>query len=407
MKNVNSKALYALVAFLIFSTNAFAAPECGNDALVKKAVHNLPGSGYWMQVAGDCRITYTSVGGVYSKMYNLCERKAEDITPYIDAYGLPEGDIYLHPENGISFYKMSGVKANGQNNQPFYSDPQNFGNYQSIGTLPGSTPDKRKIRIAMGNAGGTFRDYIIEKKGADDFSVKPIQDDVIEACKNLDSGGIDTEIPILSKDGQMIAGRQLDSRKTEIFKIDTASGDCKSIAKIPTETSKVTFSFDNKSVYYVMRDPNTMKGRLMKMDISSNKVTTISGPDEDVLYVTTKKDGTLFYSRVGSAGGSAGFGDVVTSDLVEVGPNSFPTGGDAKTYEALGMMWAKACGKSLDLDYAFAVGQRLDRAVCTSIAKDENMSSLDQEHKVSLDKLKSACGSNAVSGGSSRSTGTQ
>src|SRR5207253_9771601 len=108
-------------------------------------------NGYWMQIAGDCRITYTSQGGVWSHLYNTCTRQSENITEYIDAYALPEGDIYVHPVNGISFFKMSDAIRGGSGAEPFFQDEKNFGNYESIGMLPGSTPDKRLVRIAMGN----------------------------------------------------------------------------------------------------------------------------------------------------------------------------------------------------------------------------------------------------------------
>src|SRR5207253_7770773 len=128
------------------------------------------------------------------------------------------------------------------------------------------------------------------------------------------------EIPMISRDGQMIAGRAEGSKKTEIYKINMPSGNCESIAKIPTKTSKVSFTFDNKSVLYVIKDPNTGFGRLTQFDIASGKAKTLSGPDEDVMYTTAKKDGSIFYTRRKSM--TQIYEEA--SDLVELAPNSVP-----------------------------------------------------------------------------------
>lgn len=387
----------ALSLVMLFSSQfvVAASVECSSDALIKKTVHNLPGAGYWMQAAGDCRITYTAVGGVFSQMYNLCTRKSEKITNIIDAFALPDGDIYVHPFKGISFFKMSDALTSGALAKPFFSDPQHIGNYESIGILPGATDQLKIVRIAMGNASGATRDYKLEKKGTDDFEVTPLGDNRTKVCQNLEHRGLDYEVPVISRDGQMIAGRESGSRKMGVYKLEMPSGNCELITLIPTVTSKVSFSFNNKDVFYVIQDPQTRKGRLMKINLDTKVVKTLSGPDEDVMYVTTRKDGSVFYSRR-----SADRSYNSPSDLVEMDSKSVADIDKPVPYEAIGMMWADACGKDLDLDTAQLVGQRLGQKDCNSLITNNNISKLDDNHKkVTSAQLKAICSDRSSSVG--------
>lgn len=327
-----------------------------------------------MQAAGDCRITYTSIAGVFSRMFNICTQKSEPITNYIDAFALPEGDVYIHPYKGISFFEMKDANATQGSNEPFYTDPAHQGNYQSLGILPGSTPEKRLVRIAMGNASGSIRDYSVLKNG-NGFKITPIQNSVTPVCKNLPSLGLDTETPVISRDGQMIAGRELNSRKTQIYRIKMPSGDCELVRTIPLATSKVSFMFDNKNVLYVIKDPNSQNGRLLKMNIESGEILTVSGPDEDVFYMTARMDGTIFYNRKSSLISLFG------SQLVELAPDAVAArSGDLRKYEAIGLMWGDACKKPIDADYAIAVGMRMTPDTCDAIVTEKNLAALEEEY---------------------------
>lgn len=401
------------VVYIVLLTPCAHSVECSSKVLKTQKIYNLPGAGYWMQAAGDCRLTYTSVGGVGSKLFNMCTNKPEQITANIDAYPLPGGDgeVYVHPTDGISFYKFKDAAAlapeNLRRGVPIYKDPALQGNYESIGLLKGSTPDHRTIRIAMGNAGGTFRDYTVDKEN-DNYHITPVQPNTVRVCKNLPSGGLETELPILSRDGTMIAGREFNSRKSQVFRLDSESGACTPIRGIPLSTSKVSFTFDNKNILYVVIDPNTNKGRLIAMNVESGTTTTMSGPDEDVMYMTAKEDGTILYSRRGiddAPQSTTGMGGLVSlernrpadqsvSDLVELDPKLFDTA-EPKKYEALGLMWGDACEKDLDLDYALAVGQRFNSKFCSDVVTDKAVANLDIDHKFTKIDLMAACNGNA------------
>lgn len=392
------KKLVFIIAGLFYAAGASAAPNCEENALKRKSVHSFPGAGYWMQAAGDCRITYTSVGGISSSMYNLCTRQAETISNYIDAFGLPEGDLYVHP--GMEFYKMSGAHK-GNRNEPIFVDRQHGGNYQSIGTLPGSDEKTRNIRIAVGSRAGKIRDYRIEKTGGDDYKITALGDGPKSICGNIEGGTLDTEIPILSRDGQLIAGRDREGRKTKIFKIKMPSGDCDLVATVPTRTSKVNFAFDGKSIVYVGQDPDTRKNRVYQMHFAQGKepqVDTLSGPDEDPQYVTTRKDGTVFYTRRKAGGGT---------ELIELGPSQTGRVEKPKRFEALGLLWADACGKQIDYDQALAIGRRLEKSSCDAVVTPEGIAKLEAEYKdISIDALRASC-EEADASVSSSTTGTR
>lgn len=389
------KSLFSFLVLTLASLTASAtALDCNSKDLAIKAVYdNFPGAGYWMQAAGDCRITYTSIGGTETAMYNICRRERENISSRIDGFALPEGDIYTHPSggSGLKFYEMAEGIEKGNQAQPFYTDANFLGNYQSIGILEGSTKERRLIRVAMGNQAGMVREYKVEKDANNKPVVTPINDRPTPICKNIDTGGLDTEIPMISRDGTMISGRNRFTQKTEIYKIDMKTTQCSLVMTVPTLTNKVSFDYENKNIYYVTHDPNTNKKRLTTMEVATGKVNFLSGPDEDVQYVTNRRDGTIFYSRRNGA----------RSDLVELAPNSIASiDNRQKSFEALGLLWADACGNTeMDYDMALSVGRRLDKSVCESLLKPEAISRLEDEYsQIPMSDLQVICQGSKASG---------
>lgn len=386
--SIDSAAVAGSLAFLfsLFIAAPGLALECSSKDLVVKAVYdNFPGAGYWMQAGGNCRITYTSVGGVSSAMYNICQRQRENISDYIDAFPLPDGDLYTHPGGmGFRFYDIDQGIEKGIRAEATFNDRSFLGNYQSIGTLKESTPQKRHIRVAMGNQAGMIQEYKIEKDAAGKTVIAPVLTRPVPICKNLETGGLDTEIPMISRDGTMISGRNRITRKTEIYKIDMKTAQCSLITTVPVATNKVSFDFANKNIFFTAYDSTTGKKRLASMEISSGKVFHLSGPDEDVQYVTNRQDGSIFYTRANGSG----------TDLVELAPNAIAeVNNQQKTFEALGLLWADACGnQDVDYDMAFGIGRRLDKSVCESLLKPEAVARLEDEYsQVSMSELQAVC----------------
>ena len=390
-----------LLSLISFTAVARAEVECSNKAFGARSIIDFPSEGYWMQAAGDCRMTYTSVGGTNTSMYNYCTKRSEPITNFYDGFPVPgfSDELYVHPRSdqgqGQAFFKFADASRTGGANSPIYQDTAHTGVYESIGLLSGGTEKKKVVRIAAGWSAGAFRDYEIKKDGAN-FQISP-KGDITQVCKNLPSGGLDSQLPVLSRDGQMIAAREMNDSKSKIFRIRVPGGTCTEVGVIPQQTSKLSFSFDNKSVLYVIQDPNSNKGRLMAYDLDTKRERTISAPTEDVQYMTFKPDGTLMYTRRGTSG----------TELVGVDPNAVKEGADPKTEEALGLLWATKCNMDVDASYAGAIGRRLTQSNCSSLAAPAEVSQglADSPYSsVTADKIRGLCASASRSAGGSSSS---
>jgi hypothetical protein len=386
MKTSKLYSLSLALFSLMTSFHSQAAIDCSVKAATVKQEVRLPGEGYWMQAVDSNRITFTSHGGTNSKMFDF-QTGLQPITRYYDAYPIPPGDIYVHPRAGYSFYKM----GDGEFAQPIYNDSDAFSVYQSVGILPETTgPDYRVLRVAAGWGAGIFQDYKITRSNGQ-YTFEKVHAGPVKVCRNIPSGGLDTQIPVLSRDGLLIAGRDYNDQMTKIYRINVVPGErdagCDLVQTIPTETSKITFSFDNKKVAFVIADPNSGKGRLMEMNIATGAMTTLSLPNEDVLFMTYRYDQNdstfrsddrlLYTRRVGTTSGDA------PSDLLLISPNAVVREGDANVakFEALGHLWGQACGQELDTDYARAVGSRVDKQMCEDLLIDSNLQSLPQEYQ--------------------------
>ena len=384
---------FLFLSAVLFSLTAAAAVKCDSSVMTADSIYKIPGAGYWMQAFGDCRLTYTGTTGTKSAMYNMCTRSSEKITNEIDAFGLPEGDIYLQPAGpGLSFYSMDDLAKNGVTTKPLFSDFRHLGNYQSLGVLS-KKENERKIRVVIADDAVKFKDYTIRKKN-NTYEIKPDQIFAQPLCKNILSNGLMLQLPTVSRDGQMFAARQTGSDEMNIYKIDSATNTCTVISKVPMIVSKVTFTFDNKSLLYVVTDPVTYRGRLFQMDIATGKIKTLSGPQENVHNVTAKNTGEIFYSRQDESG------DENFSTLVKLKSNSFADDKDEKLHKAIGLLWAKSCGLKVDLDSAAAVGQRISGDACRNVIMDGNLELLTGDQKgLTKDLLKMACSSVVSSGG--------
>ena len=373
------------VALIFVANEAVASLNCNPADLRSKQVNSLPGVGYWLQAFGDCRVTYTSVGGVNGKLYNVCTGQQESFPNGIDPFPITSpadpkmsNELYVRP--GMSFFNLS------ENNKVLYVDRANPGVYQSVGLLE-STPNQTKIRIAVGWRAGNYKDYTIKRTDGS-YTVTTEQSVPVSICKNVAGGRIDSEIPVLSRDGRLIAARDGSSRNTKIFRINEQNQNCDLVAEIPSMTGKVSFEFDNEHVMYTMTDPVTGKGRLMRLSLRTGVLRTISSPDEDVLYMTSRANGDILYTRRIPNSYSNDRSDLVTISTNDVNKND-----NSNLYEALGQLWGKACNKQLDLDYSYAMGQRMTTVACYRVANQENYNSLsrEQQNGVSLAQIQQAC----------------
>lgn len=374
----------ATAAILSYGIAAQAAVNCSASAADASEQHVLPGAGYWMQAVDSegTRLTYTGIGGVTSYLYNLKEQKPEAITDDFDAFPIPPGDIYVHPIQGYSFYRL----GDGAGASPIYVDDSRFGVYQSIGLLPGPySLESRRVRIAAGWAAGIFQDYQIDRSPSGEYRFEKRYANPVRVCRNLPSRGLDSQLPVLSRDGQMISSRDETDQFTKIWRIlapeskNATDADCEHVQTIPTQTGKISFSFSGKSAMFVMADPNTGLGRLLEIDIATGEINTLSLPSEDVMYMTYRfdssfrNDNAILYSRRRAD---------ESSDLVGIKPGAVPKATDALAVpmQALGHLWASACNLELDDDYARAAGSRLKKSECREVINAQSLSALGEDY---------------------------
>lgn len=244
------------------------------------------------------------------------------------------------------------------------------------------------LRVSAGWSAGLFQDYIIDKLADGSYKFEKVHQSPVTVCRNLPSNGLDSEIPVLSRNGLMISGRDNDDQLTKIYNIGVPTtgraptAECTLAQTIPVQTSKISFSFDNQKAMFVMPDPNTNKGRLIEMDIATGLMTTLSLPNEDVMYMTYRYDGLNFrkdnaviYSRrVQNSSGA----EIIMIKPGSVASEAHPK---AQSLEALGHMWGKACNMELDNDYARGVGSRVVTSMCADLVTSESVAALPEEYR--------------------------
>lgn len=367
---------------------------CSNKDMGYLTKNTLPGEGYWMQACGDCRITYTSHGGIGGQMFNMCTNKKEPITGNIDPYPVPgtDGKIYVHGGQ-IRFLRIKDALASNGQNQPFFNDQELSGDYESVGLLAGSTAAKLNIRVALGWEQGKYRDYKISRPASGNF-------DDLQATDIVENGeirilgppssanDIDHQQGTMSRDGTMFSGRDQATQQTEIFKLGDDGSTLTKIASLPAMSSKVSFGYDNHTVYYVVADPNQQnRQRLLQYDTTTQKTRTLSGPDEDVEYMSSRPDGTLLYTRrvAGTSGDSS-------SDLIKISAAAVTPPANPALYQVLGLLWASHCNRAIDADSAEAIGVRMPKAACDKLVREFHAADFRDDYpRVTAAQLTAVC----------------
>jgi hypothetical protein len=363
---------FAIGLLMLASLQAQSANfTCDNEDINFKNIFNLPGQGYWMQMAGKCDLTFTTVGGELGQRYNLCERKTMPITSQLDPFPIPgtEGQVYIHPVKGMSFYKLKDNSSDGQiAAKPFYNDQQLDDCYQSVGHLKGNLHQSGiQIRILTGR--GDYRDYNMKRDPAGQYAVEPLgkPKPICSSFRGQAAGplynGKFYQTPILSRDGKMFAVRDAHSQDTVILGVG-AGGVCSILKRIPFPTDKVTFGFDNKTVLFTTNMGTEGPNALMSLDLQSGKISPLSGPKENVLYMTMSEDGRVLYTRSLK---NAQLSDSEAGLLVEMDPRLLKASADPQGDKALGALYALKCKMKMSTDQMQVMGRRLNQSACRDI----------------------------------------
>ncbi|MBY0517887.1 MAG: hypothetical protein K2P81_13335 [Bacteriovoracaceae bacterium] len=209
----------------------------------------------------------------------------------IDGTATPDGQFMVTPMTGLTFYDRDTVNGSSA---PAFEDTANTleGVYQSVGLLPGSN-DKKVYRaitdtLTTGNTRGNSLMY-------KDFSTKPGPNGpVFDAnnhpakplCSNLGSSPF--KLPMISKDGKMLAAFDVNSGTTKIFNVKQTNGvsNCELKKDLGFATGKVEFSNDGNKIVFAADSHPTI----------SNDVTWYEQPTQDQnfnVYVVDMKEDSI------------------------------------------------------------------------------------------------------------------
>ncbi|RYZ88967.1 MAG: hypothetical protein EOP06_10045, partial [Proteobacteria bacterium] len=138
--------------------------------------------------------------------------------------------------NAISFYS-----ARTDYMQSIYDDADIPYNYQSLGTLR-TAGDVTKYRMLFAATDSlSYRDYSYSEKSNKLVPVGPIQ----KVC-----GGLNAQLPSLSKNGREISAYDAETGTTNIYTIGENGKECQKSQVVPSMVGKADFSPDGKKLAF-------------------------------------------------------------------------------------------------------------------------------------------------------------
>ena len=176
---------------------------------------------------------------------NLSTGSAVKVPGNYDALPLPDEKFWIYPDGTALHFQKLG--SGGKDDGPVFTDPKMQGYYQSAGMVekPGGGT---RYRVMIDHSDGTngefsFQDY----DPTPDGKINPVNANPKPLCANLKGPH---SLPMLSKDGKEIALLDVNAGHTNIYKINSLTGNCTIDKQLFQATGKVDFSFDNQSITY-------------------------------------------------------------------------------------------------------------------------------------------------------------
>jgi hypothetical protein len=203
-------------------------------------VVGVPGA-YFRWVPGRDAIAYESGQRVY--MLDLGDGQSRVAPGFIDFVPTPDGRFFVTPgevDGGLTFYDADEVfeavrRGRSADVEPIFTDLTMRDQYPSVGIL--AQDSERTLYRVMTSwfEGVVYRDYDVRvdtRSGA--ASVRPAGEPV-RPC-----AGVALSTPIMSQDGQEVAGRDEATGTTKIFRM-LGGARCEAVADFGVPTSKVAW----------------------------------------------------------------------------------------------------------------------------------------------------------------------
>ncbi len=301
---------------------------------------------------------------------------------------VPSDDRKVVEGKGFSFYTMDEVLKTSGEKKPFFVDKDMWGYYQSIGVLNKGF-NKRTYRVITDREGLSYRDYELTS-GTGKIDVKPLDQPGKPGPQPL-CPGKELSLPMLSKDGSLLAALDVKAGVTKIYEVDPVKGICRETLNLGMFTSKVDFSFDNnrltfhkfnneeKGDDYVAVPGNDKVANVYVYDIPSRKLSRITNnTNSNAFYPAFRADGKIVYiEHPKDAPTSSEKSKLVVADpdKARQQPFDFFTPGNEKKLDglaAIGSLWMQLCspfGEKASLESAALASLNLDPAQCKRMAE--------------------------------------
>lgn len=234
---------------------------------------------YYFKPIDNDWVTYHTYNQVY-----FFNRKTgiEFMAPgQFDGVGTPDAQFLTIPAP-LRFFSLAKIWVdpnNATNLQPDFSDQNMQDEYQSIGIVDDSQ-STRTYRVATAwITAVAFRNYSFDKVTGD---ITP-GNQPKTVCK-----GASISLPMLSKNGLMLAGHSNADTFTKIVSIGVTGAECTLVQNLGFSTSKVAFSHDGNQIGFVTKDGDAIKAYVynlktksltLLMSVSESKKEYIVFPD--------------------------------------------------------------------------------------------------------------------------------
>jgi hypothetical protein len=228
-------------------------PTAATAPLVRRRadyrVVGVPGA-YFRWVPGRNAVAYEANQRVY--LLDLADGQSRLAPGFIDFVPTPDGRYFVTPgevEGGLTFYDADQVfEAVGRGRpgeaEPIFTDLRMRDQYPSVGILEQNGTRTLYRVMTSWFEGVVYRDYDVRvdaRSGAS--SVQPVGEP-IRPCAD-----VRLSTPIMSQDGQSVAGRDEATGTTKVFRI-LGAGRCEALTDFGVPSSKVAWHSTGRKVAF-------------------------------------------------------------------------------------------------------------------------------------------------------------
>ena len=242
------------------------------QAFTDLPVDGNPGA-YFRWVPGTRVIAYEMRGRIY--LLDLRTRVSSLAPGSVDFIPTPDGRLFVTPgprRSGLQFFDAAEVleaarRGRAREVRPLYVDPAMTDQYPSVGILDRSDGGDRSVttyRIMVSWYDRVvYRDYELTLP---DWGLRP-RGEVVPACP-----GLQVSLPMISKDGSEIAGRDETTATTKLFRMSD-DGRCDEVLDLGIQTGKIAFDQSGRRAAFAVprgAAPNAPGRGLPGLDVTGS-----------------------------------------------------------------------------------------------------------------------------------------